>query len=422
VVVRRPLQAGGAVEEVIMSQHRSSTFSAQRSRLPARLLRLACLAMPLAFGACAAGGDPAKLAAEAPSFFDDAGFAPSTEPLNAADVFKVTPAMLDFIDKQIMPVSRSKGLQAGLTDALYNRSQLQLEYEASKTRNAAEAFEARQGNCLSLVIMTGAFAKAMGLTVTFQQVTTDEMWSRGGDMYFMSGHVNLMLERPFADTVARVDRYRAYTIDFLAPADTMGLHVRPIHENTVLAMYMNNRAAEALVAGQVDNAYWRAREAVRLDPKFLSGYNTLAVIYLRHGDAARAEAVLHAALELAPDNPRMLANDAQSLRRLGRVAEADAVDAKLKSLEPFPPFYFYNQGEAALRAGDFKTARSMFKRELDREPDYHEFHYGLAVADFGLGRLDEARKELAIALENSVRRTDHDLYAAKLDKLKAYRQ
>jgi len=405
-----------------MFQQRSSSLSTRQPRMPARLLRLACLALPLALGACATSGDQAKLVAEAPAFFDDASFAPSTEPLDAADVFKVTPAMLDFIDKQIMPMSRSKGLQGGLTEALYNRSQLQLEYEASKTRNAAEAFEARQGNCLSLVIMTGAFAKAMGLTVTFQQVFTDEMWSRGGDMYFMSGHVNLMLERPFADTVARVDRYRAYTIDFLPPADTLGLHVHPIREATVLAMYMNNRAAEALVAGQVDNAYWRARDAVRLDPKFLSAYNTLAVVYLRHGDPARAEAVLHAALQLAPDNPRMLANDAQSLRRLGRVAEADAVDVRLRSVEPYPPFFFYNRGEAALRAKDYATARAMFKRELDREPDYHEFHYALAVADFGLGRVDEARKELAIALENSVKRTDHDLYAAKLDKLKAYRQ
>ena len=75
-----------------------------------------------------------------------------------------------------------------------------------------------------------------------------------------------------------------------------------------------------------------------------------------------------------------------------------------------------------MKAQDFATARAMFKREIDREPDYHEFHYGLAVADFGLGRLDEARSELAIALENSVRRTDHDLYSAKLDKLKSYRQ
>jgi Flp pilus assembly protein TadD len=187
-------------------------------------------------------------------------------------------------------------------------------------------------------------------------------------------------------------------------------------------MYMNNRAAEALVAGQVDNAYWRAREAIKLDPKFLSAYNTLAVIYMRHGDNARAESVLHAALALAPENPRMLANDAQSLRRLGRVAEADAMDKRLAAVEPYPPFHFYNLGEAALKAHDYATARAMFKREIDREPDYHEFHYALAVADFGLGHLDEARSELALALENSVKRTDHDLYAAKLDKLKAYRQ
>jgi tetratricopeptide (TPR) repeat protein len=118
----------------------------------------------------------------------------------------------------------------------------------------------------------------------------------------------------------------------------------------------------------------------------------------------------------------MLANDAESLRRLGRVAEADAVNARLKAVEPYPPFYFYNRGEAALKAKDFETARTMFKRALDRDPDYHEFHYGLAIADFGLGRVDEARSELAIALENAVKRTDHDLYAAKLDKIKAYRQ
>ena len=404
-----------------MFQQRPSVHRANRSPSPSRLLRLACLAVPLALGACAST-DTRELVAAAPTFFDDAGFAPSTEPLDPADVFKVTPAMQAYIDEQIQPLARRESLQAALTEALYTRSKLQLEYEASTTRNASQAFEARQGNCLSLVIMTGAFARAMGLTVTFQQVSTDEMWSRGGDMYFMSGHVNLMLERPFSDTMARVDRYRAYTIDFLPPADTVGMHVHPIHENTVLAMYMNNRAAEALVAGQVDNAYWRARDAVRLDPKFLSAYNTLSVVYMRHGDPGRAEAVLHAALQLAPNNPRMLANDAESLRRLGRVAEAEAVNARLKAVEPYPPFYFYNRGEAALKDKDFVTARAMFKRALDRDPDYHEFHYGLAVADFGLGRIDEARSELAIALENSVKRTDHDLYAAKLDKLKAYRQ
>jgi tetratricopeptide (TPR) repeat protein len=118
----------------------------------------------------------------------------------------------------------------------------------------------------------------------------------------------------------------------------------------------------------------------------------------------------------------MLANYGLALRGLQRNDEADAVQKRLASLEPYPPFFFYNRGEAAMKSGDLATARALFKRELDRSPDYHEFHYALAIADFGLGRVDEARSELAIALENAVKRTDHDLYAAKLDKLKSYRQ
>ena len=403
-----------------MSQRRLTSSTANRPRWRFSLLRVACLAAPLMLGACATTN--AHLAAAEPALFDDDDFAPSTEPIDPKDVFKVTPEMQAYIDNEILPVSKARGLRSGLTDALYTRSKLQLEYEATTTRNAAEAFAAPQGNCLSLVIMTGAFAKAMGLTVTFQQVSIDEMWSRTGDLYFMSGHVNLQLERHFADTVGRIERSTEYTIDFMPPPSAAGLHVHPITENTVLAMYMNNRAAEAMVAGQLDNGYWRAREAMRLDPSFLSSYNTLAVIYLRHHDPARAAAVLQAALAQSPDNPRMLTNYALALRGLQRNDEADAVQKRLVKLEPYPPFFFYNRGQAAMKSGDLATARALFKQELERAPDYHEFHYALAIADFGLGRIDEARSELAIALENAVKRTDLDLYAAKLDKLKAYRQ
>jgi tetratricopeptide (TPR) repeat protein len=253
-------------------------------------------------------------------------------------------------------------------------------------------------------------------------VSVDEMWSRAGDMYFMSGHVNLQLERRMSEMHGSYDRVGLYTIDFLPGSESVGLHTRVIGEETILSMYMNNRAAEAMVAGQLDDAYWRAREAIRLDPTFLSAYNTLGVIYLRHGDAERAQQVLRYVVDRVPDNPRVLANYVDALRRLGRNDEATQVQAKLDKLEPYPPFYFFNRGQAAMAAGDFKAARDWFKKELDRSPDYHEFHYWLAIADFGLGRLDEARSELSIALEDATRRSDRDLYAVKLDKLKAYRQ
>jgi len=380
------------------------------------LSRLALVAAPLLIAGCAS---TVQLAPASQSMFDDAHFGPPTEPIDPADVLKMTPEMTAYMNTAILPLAHMKGVRQALTDALYNRAKLQLEYDSSTTRTAAEAFDARQGNCLSLVIMTGAFANALDLKVTYQQVSTEQMWSRSGGMYFMSGHVNLLLERRYWETVGHYDRNDLYTIDFM-PGEGNELHARPITQNTILAMFMNNRAAEAMVRGQLDDAYWRARQAIKLDPQFRSAYNTLGVIYLRHGDAAHAEQVLRFVLDGAPDNPRILANYGEALRELGRTGEAQQVQARLAVLEPVPPFYWFVQGQTALHKGDFLKAREFFQKELDRDPDYHEFHYAMAVADFGLNRIEEARAELALAMSGAVKRSDHDLYAAKLDKLKAF--
>jgi len=381
------------------------------------LTRLALAVAPALLAGCAT---TVPLAPAAPEMFDDAHFSAAADPIDPADIMKLTPEMKAYLTEQILPLARSRGVRQALTESLYNRSKLQLEYDSSTTRTAAQAFDARQGNCLSLVIMTGAFANALDLKVTFQQVATEQLWSRSGGMYFMSGHVNLLLEKRHQDGIGRYERDDLYTIDFM-PGEGSELHAHPISQETVLAMFMNNRAAEAMVRGQLDDAYWRVRQAIKLDPQFRSAYNTLGVIYLRHGDAAHAEQVLHYVLDGAPDNPRVLANYAEALRELGRTADAQAIQKRLAAVEPVPPFYWFVQGQAALHQGDFLKARELFLKEIARSPDYHEFHYALAMADFGLNRFDEARSELALAMDDAVKRTDHDLYAAKLDKLKSFR-
>lgn len=398
-----------------MSMFRPSLSArGRRAAWPARLLVASAIGL---LAGCASA--PPALPAATPDMFDDAHVAPAKEPLDPADVFRMTPEMQAYLDREVIPLANKKGVRQAMTEALYDRARLKLEYDSSTTRTAAEAFGARQGNCLSLVIMTGAFAKALDLRVTYQQVTIDDTWSRSDSMYFFSGHVNLVLEHYFIDTLDKADRANVYTIDFM-PAEGKQT-VRPISEATVLAMFMNNRAAEAMVRGQLDDAYWRARQAIQLDPQFFSSYNTLGVVYLRRNDPTRAERVLHYALAGHPDNARLLANYEQALRGLGRVAEADAVKGHLAAVEPTPPFYWFAQGQVALNQGDFVKARELFIKELDRAPDYHEFHYALAVADFQLDRLDEARREMALAMADSVRRSDYEIYAAKLDKLKAWR-
>ena len=400
---------------------RPSAFQSLRDvgRRAGRVLacRALLFAVPLALAGCAEV--PSNPPADRTALFDDAHFGPANEPIAVDDVFRLTPQMAGYLRDVVVPMAKEEGMRRAITTALYDRTKLQLEYDSSITRTASQAFEAHQGNCLALVIMTGAFAKALGLKVTYQQVVVDDVWSRSGDMYFFSGHVNLVLEHHYRETAGQFDRSDPYTIDFI-PGDGVS-RAHPISEKTVLAMFMNNRAAEALVRGQVDDAYWRLRQAIELDPNFMSAYNTLGVVYLRHGDPAKAERVLQYALKASPDNPRLLTNYAQALTDLGRGGEAAAVRAHLAEVEPTPPFYWFVQGQAALHRGDFVKARALFLKELDRAPDYHEFHYALAVADFELNRLDEAKREMALAMDDAVKRTDHDLYSGKLDKLNAWR-
>jgi len=182
---------------------------------------------------------------------------------------------------------------------------------------------------------------------------------------------------------------------------------------------MNNRAAELLVRGGVDDAYWWARTAIGQDPAFLSAYNTLGVVYLRHGDWPQAERAFGHILEREPKNTQALSNLALALQRLGRTAESGAVRRKLAELEPYPAFHFFDRGLAAMRLGDFKTARDLFAKEVDRDPYYHEFQFWLGAANLKLGNLDEARKHLGLAMESSSTRSDRDLYAAKLEHIRS---
>jgi Tfp pilus assembly protein PilF len=382
-----------------------------------RMRNLAFLVACLVLAACASA--PRVLPPGA--LLADAAFAPPGERISADDVFALSDEMRRYIRAELAGPMRAKGRQKGLIDALYGRGQLQLSYDASMTRNAAQAFAARSGNCLSLVIMTAAFAKELDLRVEYRSAFADETWSRSSSLYFRSGHVNVTLGRRFMHARSAQDAADV-TVDFL-PGDALsGLRTAVIDEPTVIAMYMNNRAAEALAAGRIDDAYWWAREAVAQAPAFVSAYITLGVVYQRRGLPQLADGVLAHVLERAPSNAQALANRAPVLEQLGRGDEAQALRRRLVQIEPNPPFHFYDRGREAMRRGDFGAARDWFAREVRRVDHNPEFHYWLGVATFKLGDVEAARKHLSRALEHSTTGRDRDLYAAKLEWLLTHRR
>jgi tetratricopeptide (TPR) repeat protein len=286
------------------------------------------------------------------------------------------------------------------------------------SRPAGATFAARSGNCLSLVIMTAAFAHAMDMATTFQNVLIGENWSRGNALYMSNLHVNVIIGRRIeaADPLATPS---PLLVDFLPPNQVAGFRTRYLPQATIVAMYLNNRAVEELDAGHVDNAYWWARKAVLEHPDFVTSFNTLGVVLERRGQAQSAERAFRLAIEHDPTQMVAMYNLLDLLRVQNRAAEADELAQQVARLEKDPPFTFFNRGMKALEAGNYQLARDMFAREVARAPYNDEFHFWLGIAELRLGNPQDAQREIALAREKSATIEASAIYSAKLAYLRA---
>ncbi|MFD2366928.1 tetratricopeptide repeat protein [Pseudoduganella sp. GCM10020061] len=377
--------------------------------------RAAILLSAALLGGCAA----APVLVEPQHLYADARFAAPTETVDTSTLFDVSPEMRAYLrSPRYRDMVRNHGLHQGLIHSLYRDGDLKLDYDATMTRTAAQTFETRSGNCLSLVIMTAAFAREVGIPVTFQNVRVEETWSRQGSLYVGSNHVNVLLTSRVIAKMSGEELKEQYLVDFLPQADAVRHKAVPVGEHVVVAMYANNRAVEALARGRVADAYWWTREALSADPGLTLAYNTLGAVYQRHGDNALAAQAFRAVLARDRNNLVAMQNLLPVLEELGSADEAKAMRARLASLQPDPPYHYFQLGQAAMQREDFKAARELFAREVARAPYNDEFHLWYAMASLRLGETDVARRELALAQQTSTNASSRARYAAKLEHMR----
>lgn len=387
-----------------------------RHGVPPRGLLLAALlvALMLLLAGCATRPP----AASPEPLLADHLFPGSAAPVAPQQVFALSEAMRRYADTTLAATATRRDPRRALIEALYGERALQ--YDTSRTRTAAEAFDARAGNCLSLVIMTAAFAKHLGLPVGYRQVLVDELYTREGGLTLASGHVNLVLSRLATRSPHTEAGGDDLSVDFLPPEQRRGQHSEPLEEARIVAMFMNNRAAESLTQGRVEEAYAWAREALRQDPQFLSAANTLAVVYHRAGRLPEAEAALRHVLHHDERHLAALSNLVSLLQQQQqRADEAAPLAARLAALQPEPPFQQYALGREALEQGRWADARRHFERELRRQPLQHEVHHALAIALWRLGEPAAALRHLQLAAEHGPTTGDRRRYGAKLEHLRA---
>lgn len=360
---------------------------------------------------------PTTRSTDTTPLFRDALFKAPSEPVDSRAIFAVDDSMRRFLAEAIVPWTHHKDPRQALLDALSGK--LRIDYDSDRTRTASQTFAAREGNCLSLVIMAAALARQLDIHVTYQEVHDFDTWSRSAGFDILSQHVNLVLGPRLTGIMLSHDGTTPMIVDFLPPRQVAHAVSRPIREQTVIAMYMNNRAAEVMVSGDVDQAYWFARAALQADPGFANAANTLGVIYLKRNHPAPAERAMRYALQRDPDNISALTNLAGLLAAEGRKAEARELHERLTKVQSHSPFEFYDRGMAAMQAGQYTVAVRLFEKALSQRPYDVPSHFQLAVAAMHLGDTRRARKQLELAKRNSTTPESRAIYAAKLRHLQS---
>jgi len=360
---------------------------------------------------------------QASTLFRDASFAPPEHPVDVADILRLDERMDSFVRHHLAASARQGEGPQALMDALQARGGLLVDYDASFTRNARETFAARQGNCLSLALMTGALAKRLGLPVQYQLVNTAPLWNHGRRYAFLVRHVNVRLDPGTGNVGVRGDlwsqRMASLTIDFVPPGSVRDGRVQVLSEEAVLAMYMNNRAAETMDEGKPDEAYAWARAAVWTDPTQASNYNTLAILLRQRGELTAAREAWMAAQRLAPDDVSVLSNLAALLDAQGEHDGAVALRNRVAVLMPVQPFAALEAGLEALNRGDARTAVQAFRRQLSVNEDDAQTHFYLALAHCRLGEWVEAQQQLALAERDSLSASERLRFSGKLMALRA---
>ncbi|MGB0937322.1 MAG: tetratricopeptide repeat protein [Colwellia sp.] len=345
------------------------------------------------------------------------GFAIETE----QDIFMLDDEMQAMVARELKGPAEGHVKAKALIKHIFSKEDMALSYENHANLIAREAYHSHKANCISLTIMAFALAEAADLNVSFQQVDVPEYWVRNGQYSAQTGHVNLLVKFQNPPSKDIVFGNNNLVIDFDPFVQKKKFKKKTIRKNTVIAMFYNNKGSEALVEQRYNVAYQYFRAATKVDSHFSSAWGNLAVLYKLTDNHQQAELAYRYAIKISPSNLTALANLAILLRHQNNLDEAAKIEKKLYYKRHKNPYYHALLADEAYFRQNYQQALIHYKDAIALDSKIHEFHFGVAKTYYQLQHLTKAQKSLKKAMYLTKRDSTEQLYAAKLELLKAQR-
>lgn len=291
----------------------------------------------------------------------------------------------DAIRQQLSTVIPSNWSQTrrfrALRRYLFDENERNIQYKAEATLTAADTFEQRQGNCISVSNLFVASARYLGIDARYQTVWVRPTWENQGTTMIRYEHIV---------AVGRLDTGDDYVVDFLPEFSRSERGKEEISDRQALALFHNNLGAEAFVKRRLNQAERELLLAAKLWPENSDTWNNLGAAWRRLEKLDLAEASYKRALRLEHNNYSALANLTQFYLGQNRRDEAEQFLKRVTRYYRRNPYYYYYMAQLMYRESQYIEALNQINTALRLKGDDPDFYQAKSVIYRKLGDTEKA--------------------------------
>ncbi|MCH8538656.1 MAG: hypothetical protein LAT66_12920, partial [Alkalimonas sp.] len=265
-----------------------------------------------------------------------------------------------------------------------------------KTLKAAETLQGEAGNCMSLAVLTTAYANLIDVRLSYQMVYSAPVYELVDDTLFVSSHVRTRVSSPtqIDQASGQYSFSHSYIDYFPTSGRTRG---QRISEPLFISMYYQNVAAELLQQGLNHKAFTYLKKALKIAPENVAALNSLAVLHRRQHDDTTAEQLYRYALQNYPTNLSVAVNFRDMLLQQGRVDEAATLDETIAQIDDPNPYEWIALAQESIRLNRLTRAERYLQRAEQLAPYLDELYFQYARIDFLRGHTGSAQRHLVTA-------------------------
>ncbi|MDK1286816.1 tetratricopeptide repeat protein [Pseudoalteromonas umbrosa] len=372
------------------------------------------LFMGLLNGCSSTTSAPSEIIPPVSELFSDNTFE-KTPIINEQDIFTLPPKeqkkFLSYFNNE-----KTKGIREDKIIFNYLEQRIKLFTYDGDTLTATESLERNEGNCISLAILTQAYAKLAQVDTTFIEVGTVPIFKKNNNTILISNHFRTKLLAPrTANNSNTIEIIRAGTVVDYFPAQD-SFFIDNANYDDLVAKYYANKSVDALLENNFSKGYNLLNKALQYRPYDPELINIAAVLHRRSGQKSNAIRIYEYAKGHNLTSQNLLSNYLSIAKKQNNIKLVKQLESLLDRTA-LTPFDKIQVAQRSAEKGRFTKAIQKLEEVIIETPYLPEPYFELARIYHSKGDIEKTDKLLALAVERASDPDKRSLFQAKRDTI-----